>query len=105
MHLLSSLARTPSRVAALLHSCLTPPPFLLVSGAFIGDSIHRLIAVLICTTGGLVFFGGSGAFLGGARIWRGALRVVIGGWIAMGLTYGIGAAFSAVVGKPVSAGG
>jgi VIT1/CCC1 family predicted Fe2+/Mn2+ transporter len=40
---------------------------------------------------GLILFGGSGAWLGGASVPKGALRVLLGGWLAMALTYGIGA--------------
>ncbi|KIZ03149.1 Fe(2+)/(Mn2+) transporter pcl1 [Monoraphidium neglectum] len=75
----------------------------LLAGAFVRSNVLRLVAVLLATTAGLLLFGGTGAALGGARVWRGSLRVLIGGWLAMGLTYGIGAAFSAAVGAPVSA--
>ena len=34
-----------------------------------------------------------GAALGGAKVVRGAIRVVLGGWAAMVVTYGIGYAF------------
>ncbi len=34
-----------------------------------------------------------GAGLGGASLARGGVRVVIGGWLAMGITYGFGRAF------------
>jgi hypothetical protein len=59
------------------------------------------VSVLLATTVGLLLFGGSGAFLGGAKIWKGALRVLIGGWLAMGASFGIGAAFSAAFGAPI----
>jgi VIT1/CCC1 family predicted Fe2+/Mn2+ transporter len=58
---------------------------------------------VLATTAGLLAFGGTGAFLGGARVWRGALRVLVGGMLAMGASYGIGAAFSAAFGVPVGA--
>lgn len=43
---------------------------------------------------GLCFFGFLGAFLGGANVFRGGVRVVIGGWIALGIVYGIGRALN-----------
>ena len=54
----------------------------------------RLGAVIAATTVGLLIFGFVGAILGGARIWVGGLRVLLGGWLAMGITYGVGVAFS-----------
>ncbi len=53
----------------------------------------RLIAVIIAASGGLALFGFLGSALGGARVLVGALRVLIGGWLAMAVTYGIGYAF------------
>ena len=41
-----------------------------------------------------VGFGLLGAFIGGANVIRGASRVVIGGWIALAIVYGIGKAFN-----------
>lgn len=70
----------------------------LLAGAFIRPYIYRIVSVLLATTAGLLLFGGTGAALGGARVWRGALRVLIGGWLAMGASYGIGAAFGAAFG-------
>ena len=37
-----------------------------------------------------------GAVLGGAPWWRGGARVLMGGSLAMALTYGIGRAFNVV---------
>jgi VIT1/CCC1 family predicted Fe2+/Mn2+ transporter len=45
-----------------------------------------------------VLFGSLGAALGGAKVSKGALRVLVGGCIAMGVTYAVGAAFAAVAG-------
>ena len=57
----------------------------------------RLLAVMGAATLGLAFFGGSGSYLGGASVWRGAVRVLVGGWLAMALTFGIGRAFGGAV--------
>lgn len=67
----------------------------LLSSIFLNDHIARLIAVLVSTTSGLILFGFLGAYLGGANLLRGSLRVVVGGLIALGVTYGIGRAFGA----------
>lgn len=70
----------------------------LLAGAFIGDWRMRIISVVLVSAAALVLFGGLGASLGGAKVSKGALRVLIGGLIAMGVTYAIGAAFAAVAG-------
>lgn len=67
----------------------------LLAGAFILARAMRILSVALVTTVMLVLIGGLGAHLGGARVWKGALRVVIGGWLAMGLTFAIGTAFGA----------
>ena len=54
-------------------------------------------AITVCaTTVGLAGFGSLAAWLGGANKLRAATRVLLGGWLAMGLTYGIGTLFEAV---------
>jgi VIT1/CCC1 family predicted Fe2+/Mn2+ transporter len=70
----------------------------LLGGAFIADPKIRNIAVAAASTVGLIGFGGLGAYLGGANKLVGALRVLLGGWIAMAITYGIGMAFGAQIG-------
>jgi len=35
-----------------------------------------------------------GAHLGGANLFRGTARVLLGGWLALGVVYGIGKAFN-----------
>ncbi|KXS19065.1 DUF125-domain-containing protein, partial [Gonapodya prolifera JEL478] len=70
----------------------------LLSGGFIND-IHVMIAVLLVVTAiGLAFFGALGAKLGGAPMWKAALRVLVGGLIALGVTFGIGKAFGVTAG-------
>ena len=49
------------------------------------------IAVVTATLMGLLLLGGIGAQLGGASIGRGALRVGVGGALALALTFGVGA--------------
>ncbi len=48
---------------------------------------------VLASTVALLCFGMLGAGLGGASLARGGVRVVIGGWLAMGITYGFGRAF------------
>lgn len=62
----------------------------LLAGAFISSRLWRIISVALVSTAGLLFFGILGAVLGGAWWLRGASRVLIGGWIAMGITFGAG---------------
>lgn len=49
---------------------------------------------VLASTAALLFFGMLGAGLGGASLLRGGARVVLGGWLAMGITYGFGRAFN-----------
>lgn len=65
----------------------------LLAAAFVQDWQLRTLAVCGISTVGLVCFGILGAYLGGARLWVGGLRVLIGGWLAMAITYAIGSAF------------
>jgi VIT1/CCC1 family predicted Fe2+/Mn2+ transporter len=62
----------------------------LLAGCFIADPEARIIAVAAATTVGLLLFGALGAWLGGAKQVRAALRVLLGGWMAMGITFGVG---------------
>jgi VIT1/CCC1 family predicted Fe2+/Mn2+ transporter len=74
----------------------------LLSGAFIQQWQVRIAAVVLVSALALCFFGALGAHLGGANRVKGAVRVFVGGSIAMAATYGIGAAFSAITGGPVT---
>ncbi|GBG62757.1 hypothetical protein CBR_g31774 [Chara braunii] len=61
----------------------------LLSCAFISKFKVRTALLLCVTTAALCGLGTLGAKLGGATIWRAALRVTVGGWIAMSITYGV----------------
>jgi vacuolar iron transporter family protein len=65
----------------------------LLSSAFIGDKTMRLMAIAVSTTIGLMAFGLLGAHLGGASLWKGILRVLVGGWLALAITFGVGQLF------------
>jgi vacuolar iron transporter family protein len=62
----------------------------LLSAAFISSHTARLVALLVASTVALLALGITAAWLGGAKKGWAALRVLIGGWMAMGITYGIG---------------
>ncbi|KAJ3016307.1 hypothetical protein HKX48_004121 [Thoreauomyces humboldtii] len=66
----------------------------LLAAIFITNYDVRLAVVIVVTTIGLVINGMLGSFLGGANMWKGAMRVLIGGWLAMIGTYGVGKAFN-----------
>lgn len=65
----------------------------LLSAIFITNKFWRTIAVAIGSTVALMVFGAVGAWLGGAHRVKAALRVLIGGWLAFALTYGVGKLF------------
>jgi VIT1/CCC1 family predicted Fe2+/Mn2+ transporter len=65
----------------------------LLAGSFIADFWYRLISVIISTSLALALFGAVGARLGGAPIPRAAARVLVGGMLAMALTFAILRAF------------
>ncbi|KAK9845523.1 hypothetical protein WJX81_008565 [Elliptochloris bilobata] len=71
----------------------------LLAAAFIHDYVWRLVSLVLASTAALLFFGMLGAGLGGASLWRGGLRVVVGGCLAMGITYGFGRAFGLSAGS------
>jgi VIT1/CCC1 family predicted Fe2+/Mn2+ transporter len=66
----------------------------LLAGAFLGDPVTRNIVVAVASVVGLIILGATGAALGGAKKILGAVRVLIGGSLAMGITYAIGLGFA-----------
>ncbi|KMZ68014.1 hypothetical protein ZOSMA_24G00350 [Zostera marina] len=61
----------------------------LLSGGFVNPWAIRVAVVCVVTSLGLVGFGATGGFLGGASVRRSAARVLFGGWFALGFTYGV----------------
>uniref|UniRef100_A0A803LGC9 Vacuolar iron transporter n=2 Tax=Chenopodium quinoa TaxID=63459 RepID=A0A803LGC9_CHEQI len=61
----------------------------LLAAAFIKSYKARLVSVLVTVTLALFAFGWLGAVLGKAPALRSSIRVLVGGWIAMGLTFGL----------------
>ncbi|XP_021841421.2 vacuolar iron transporter homolog 2-like [Spinacia oleracea] len=61
----------------------------LLAAAFIKPYNARLAAVLVTVTVALFAFGWIGAILGKAPPFRSSVRVLVGGWVAMGVTFGL----------------
>ncbi|WOG82645.1 hypothetical protein DCAR_0101811 [Daucus carota subsp. sativus] len=61
----------------------------LLAAAFIGDHKVRLIVVIAAVTFALLVFGGVGAVLGKTPALKSCARLLIGGWIAMAITFGL----------------
>ncbi|KAL7119458.1 hypothetical protein ACP275_02G064600 [Erythranthe tilingii] len=62
----------------------------LLAAGFVTDRDVRLAVVVGATTLALAAFGGVGAVLGGtSRVGVSCGRVVVGGWMAMGITFGL----------------
>ncbi|KAK7302484.1 hypothetical protein RJT34_13374 [Clitoria ternatea] len=61
----------------------------LLGAAFVHDYKARLGVVVAVVTLALMLFGGFGAFLGKAPMIKSTLRVLIGGWLAMAITFGL----------------
>lgn len=77
----------------------------LLAGAFIKSWGVRLGVVGTMSSLGLVAFGAIGAVLGGTKPYRSALRVLIGGWLAMLITYGVLKLFSSFLHVNISSSG
>lgn len=60
-------------------------------------SSARIPILAVVTIVSMCLLGGFGAKLGGASALRGALRVGVGGCLALGITYGVGLALGATV--------
>ncbi|KAL2254384.1 vacuolar iron transporter homolog 1-like [Sesamum indicum] len=61
----------------------------LLAAAFIRNYHVRVVVVVGAVSVALLGFGAVGAVLGQAPVLRSSLRVVIGGWLAMGITFGL----------------
>jgi vacuolar iron transporter family protein len=85
-------AGLPSPIQAAVASALafaTGATVPLLAAGFIANYKIRIIAVAVVATMALLVFGCLGAVLGRAAVPRAAARVVVGGWAAMGLTFGL----------------
>ncbi|XP_023751107.1 vacuolar iron transporter homolog 4 [Lactuca sativa] len=61
----------------------------LLAAAFIMDHKVRLGVVVATVSLGLVVFGWIGAVLGGSRVVKSCFRILVGGWMAMAITFGL----------------
>ncbi|XP_030466814.1 vacuolar iron transporter homolog 4-like [Syzygium oleosum] len=63
--------------------------FPLLPAIFVAQNTLRIVIVAVVASIALALFGGIGAHLGGSPVKVSAVRVLVGGWIAMGITYGL----------------
>ncbi|XP_057837494.2 vacuolar iron transporter homolog 1-like [Cryptomeria japonica] len=70
----------------------------LISTAFITDYIIRVSVLAGVSSLALFMFGAIGAYFGRSSIVKGSVRVLIGGWFGMLVTYGLLRLFSATAG-------
>lgn len=61
----------------------------LLAAAFIGDHMVRLDVVVAAVTLALVVFGWVGAGMGRTPVFKSCARMLIGGWMAMAITFGL----------------
>ncbi|KAJ8439451.1 hypothetical protein Cgig2_008482 [Carnegiea gigantea] len=61
----------------------------LLAASFIRDYNVRIGVVVTAVTVALAVFGCLGAVLGRAPVFKGSLRVLVGGWVAMAVTFGL----------------
>lgn len=64
----------------------------LVSSIFIDNYVARVCVMVGTSILTLCVLGAAGSRLGGSPVWKGAVRVVLGGCVALGATYGVGRA-------------
>ena len=67
----------------------------LLASAFIDDYITRLVTCIAVSAVGYVLLGAVGARLGGASLFVGAARILLGGIAELGVTFAIGFAVGA----------
>ena len=65
----------------------------IVAAVFLQNPTYRLISVSAAATAALLAFGVISAWLGGAHQIKASIRVLLGGWIAMAVTFGVGRLF------------
>lgn len=84
-HLPSPLAAAAASAAAFLVGAVVP----LLAAAFIKDYWVRVGVVVVAVSLALLGFGGLSAVLGRAPVVKSSLRILVGGWLAMGITFGL----------------
>ncbi|KZV41739.1 vacuolar iron transporter5-like [Dorcoceras hygrometricum] len=63
--------------------------FPLMAAIAVSQSTIRVVAIAVVSSVSLAVFGAVGAYLGGSSVRISAVRVLVGGWISMGVTYGL----------------
>ena len=61
----------------------------LLQAALIAHSTRLIVVIVVLSSIAMALFGGIGAYLGGSSVKVSAARVLFGGWITMGITYGL----------------
>ncbi|KAK1401848.1 Vacuolar iron transporter-like protein 4-like [Heracleum sosnowskyi] len=74
-------------IGAVAHLLAAAP--LLAAAAFVMDYHVRLMVVTGAVSFALIGFGGLSSMLGKAPMVKSILRVLVGGWLAMGITFGL----------------
>ncbi len=95
--LTETLAARPMQAAASSLASFAVGAAIPLLVAVLVPAAGRAVAIAAATIVGMVLLGATGAALGGADRWRGALRVGVGGTAALALTYGIGLLFGTAV--------
>ena len=95
--LTETLAARPMQAAASSLASFAVGAAIPLLVAVLIPAAGRAVAIAAATIVGVVLLGATGAALGGADRWRGALRVGVGGTAALALTYGIGLLFGTAV--------
>ena len=72
----------------------------LLAAAVARTDVQRAAACVALTTGGFLCAGAGAAALGGASMWVGAARLVLGGWLELAVTYAIGRGVGAALSAP-----
>ncbi|KAF5936882.1 hypothetical protein HYC85_024388 [Camellia sinensis] len=84
-HLPSPLAAAAASAAAFVVGAVVP----LLAAAFIKDYWVRVGVVVAAVSFALLGFGGLSAVFGRAPVVKSSLRILVGGWLAMGITFGL----------------
>jgi VIT1/CCC1 family predicted Fe2+/Mn2+ transporter len=77
-------AAVASGVSFFIGSCVP-----LLSAVLVAQNVVRIVVIAVVASIALAFFGGFGAYLGGSPIRISAVRILLGGWIAMAITFGL----------------
>jgi VIT1/CCC1 family predicted Fe2+/Mn2+ transporter len=93
----ASLAR-PNQAAVASAAAFATGAMVPLVAAVVAPAGARAAVIAAAALVALIALGAAGAAAGGARLGRGALRVAIGGAIAMTITYGVGHLFGAATG-------